>query len=145
MATLNVREGFVRVTALSPLFFCFAYNVLSRGILKLRQEGKLNYILSPRGTIAPSHCFYADDLIVFCGVDMRGVQNVMSSMRDYGEASRQDVSYGKSNVFFARNITRRQALVDYMEIAEGSLPFRYLVSSIFKGAPRPFILGVSQT
>lgn len=110
--------------------------MLSRGILKLLEHGKLNYISSPRGVTAPSHVVYADDLIVFFKVDMSSVKHHMKLMEDYGELSRQLVSKEKSIIFLASLLLEKQALQDVMEMTEGKLPFIYLGAPIFKGAAK---------
>lgn len=69
MGTYNVRE--VRQgDPLSPLLFCTGEEVLSRGILHSRDEGKLSYISSLRGVRELSYVFYTDDLIIFYRADM---------------------------------------------------------------------------
>lgn len=47
----GVRQG----DPLSPLLFCLAEDVLSRGISLLVKEGKLNSMSGPRGFKTPSH------------------------------------------------------------------------------------------
>jgi len=39
---------------------------LSRGISKLVEEGKVNLITGARNTQIPSHCLYADDIMIYC-------------------------------------------------------------------------------
>jgi len=56
----GVRQG----DPLSPIRFCLAEEVLSRGISKLVDEGKLSLMKATRHIQFPSHCFYADDLMV---------------------------------------------------------------------------------
>lgn len=78
---------------LSPLLFCLVEDVLNRGLMKLRHNGLLNYISSPRGTTAPSHMFYADDLIIFCRADKKCITNLL--MENYSQVSGQIVSRKK--------------------------------------------------
>jgi len=58
----GVRQG----DPLSPLLFCLAEDVLSRGIRKLVNGGKVNLIKATRNVTIPSHSFYADDIMVYC-------------------------------------------------------------------------------
>lgn len=57
----GVRQG----EPLSPLLFCIAEDVLSRGISKLVQSGNLFPMAGPNRFITPSHTLYADDILVF--------------------------------------------------------------------------------
>ena len=63
---------------LSPLLFCIAEEVLSRGIRKLVDEGKVDLIKASRSAYIPSHCFYADDLMVFC----KGKQSSLEALKN---------------------------------------------------------------
>ncbi|KAL6224666.1 hypothetical protein ACLB2K_003521 [Fragaria x ananassa] len=58
----GVRQG----DPLSPLLFCLAEEVLSRGILRLVDLGHVQTISSPRAVKVPSHVLFADDIMVFC-------------------------------------------------------------------------------
>lgn len=96
---------------LSPLLFCLAEDVLSKGTVKLRQNALLNYISSLGVTAASFYMFYADDLISFCRANKKGITNLLELMEQYGQASRQIVSMEKSNILLGRSIVRRQATV----------------------------------
>jgi len=57
----GVREG----DLLSPLLFCLAEEVLSRGISKLVNDKKILHMASPQGYLTPSRILYVDDIFVF--------------------------------------------------------------------------------
>lgn len=84
----NVRQ----VDPLSPMLFCIAEDVLSRGIIRLVSRGSLHTISSPRGHRAAFHMFYADDMIIFCKVAIRGLKSLLKLLEDYEEASSKIVS-----------------------------------------------------
>jgi hypothetical protein len=58
----GVRQG----DPLSPLLFCIAEDVLSRGLSKLVSDGLLKPMKGTRNVQIPSHILYADDVMLFC-------------------------------------------------------------------------------
>lgn len=58
----GVRQG----DPLSPLLFCLAEEVLSRGISQLVSAGKIQLIKGNISQAIPSHILYADDVMLFC-------------------------------------------------------------------------------
>jgi hypothetical protein len=90
-----VRQG----DPLSPLLFCIAEDVLSRHISKLVVDGKLHLIKGTRNVNVPSHCLYADDIMVYC----KGRQSNLVALRQlfirYALVSGQVVNASKSTIF----------------------------------------------
>jgi len=58
----GVRQG----NPLSPLLFCLAEEVLSRGLSLLVSIDKLKLIKGNKTRTIPSHILYADDVMLFC-------------------------------------------------------------------------------
>lgn len=81
----GVRQG----DPLSLLLFCLAEDVLSRGISKLVDSGLLHTISGPRNLTSPSHVLYADDVLVFCKGNKRGLEALMNLFKEYAQASDQ--------------------------------------------------------
>ncbi|KAL6190669.1 hypothetical protein ACLB2K_037063 [Fragaria x ananassa] len=129
----GVRQG----DPLSPLLFCLAEEVLSRGIDNLVITGQVHTISSPRGVCVPSHVLFADDVMVFCRGDQRSLNAIMQFFEEYGLNSGQIINRAKSSVFISKHIQRRQqSIVSSLGMKLGSTPFTYLGVPIFRGKPR---------
>ena len=91
----GVRQG----DPLSPLLFCIAEEVLSRGIGKLVDDGLVEKISASRNQLIPSHCFYADDLMVFCKEKIFGLQALKDLCTRYANCSGQHINVNKSSIY----------------------------------------------
>jgi len=113
---------------LSPLLFCLAEEVLSRGLTKLVNDGSLKLIKGTRSTPISYHILYADDVMLFCKGTAANIQLLSQFFQRYAQASGQVINPQKSTIFggsisnFGFNI--------------GTLPFIYLEVPIFKGKPK---------
>lgn len=128
----GVRQG----DPLSPLLFCSAEEVLSRGILKLVDDGKVELIKASRDTQIPSHCFYADDLMVYCKGKLYSLEALKDLFTRYASCSGQVINLGKSFIFsggVSNNML--STMVNLLGFNIGSLSFTYLGAPIFKGKP----------
>ncbi|KAL6191890.1 hypothetical protein ACLB2K_038279 [Fragaria x ananassa] len=95
----------------------------------------LHPISSPRGTCAPSHALFADDIIVFCRGDRRSLAVIMDFLGEYGVNSGQVINKAKSQVFISKHLSyRHHLIVDLLGIPEGTTPFTYLGVPIFRGS-----------
>jgi len=129
----GVRQG----DPLSPLLFCLAEEVLSRGIKKLVDDGKVDLIKASRNANIPSHCFYADDLMVFCKGKMSSLEALKELFTRYVECSGQVMNLNKSFIFVGGVFDNRMNhMVQLLGFSMGSLPFTYLGAPIFKGKPK---------
>ena len=129
----GVRQG----DPLSPLLFCIAEEVLSRGISNLVDEGKVYLIKASRHANIPSHCFYADDLMVFCKGKFSSLQALKDLFTRYANSSGQVINLNKSSIYAGGvSDARMNQMVQLLGFSIGSLPFTYLGAPIFKGKPK---------
>ncbi|XP_061999298.1 uncharacterized protein LOC133716631 [Rosa rugosa] len=129
----GVRQG----DPLSPLLFCHAEEVLSRGLLCLVDMGHVQAISSPRPVKVPSHVLFADDIMVFCKGDKRSLLNLMAFFEEYGLNSGQLVNKTKSHVYLGKSAVHRRTLIySWLGVPVGKLPFMYLGVPIFVGRPK---------
>jgi hypothetical protein len=129
----GVRQG----DPLSPLLFCIAEEVLSRGLTKLVDEGKLKLIKGIRYATIPSHILYADDIMLFCKGTSANIDVLSSFFHRYSQVSGQHINPQKSTIF-AGSISqaRLTSIANSLGFCIGSLPFIYLGVPIFKGKPK---------
>lgn len=129
----GVRQG----DPLSPLLFCLAEDVLSRGITSLVDSGVVKVVAGPKNLNCPSHVMYADDMLILCKGDIRSLEALMKIFHEYGEAS---VQYLNPNIckYFTGNIssTKSARISSILGFSVGSFPFNYLGVHIFRGKPR---------
>jgi hypothetical protein len=90
-----VRQG----DPLSPLLFCLAEEVLSRGISKLVTDGNIELIKGARNTFVPSHCLYADDIMVFCSGKISSLNALKNLFVRYANCSGQVINAAKSTIY----------------------------------------------
>ncbi|KAL6146659.1 hypothetical protein ACLB2K_057337 [Fragaria x ananassa] len=129
----GVRQG----DPLSPLLFCLAEEVLSRGILRLVDLGHVQTISSPRAVKVPSHVLFADDIMVFCKGDKRSLVSLMAFFEEYGINSGQLVSKAKTRVYLGKSAVHRRTLINsWLGVPVGKFPFFYLGVPIFVGRPK---------
>jgi ribonuclease HI len=129
----GVRQG----DPLSPLLFCIAEDVLSRGISKLVESGNLELIKGTRHLNVPSHTLYADDIMIFCKGKLSNIDALMNLFDRYAASSGQNINPAKSTIFAGSiNQARLHNIADKLGFSIGSTPFVYLGVPIFKGKPK---------
>lgn len=129
----GVRQG----DPLSPILFCIAEDVLSRGIAKLVEEGKLSTISGPSRLQTTSHVLYADDILIFCKGIKREILCLNHLIANYAAISGQHLNASKCK-FYTINASPRKIsmLSSYLGFSSGQLPLNYLGAPLFKGKPR---------
>ncbi|CAJ2645220.1 unnamed protein product [Trifolium pratense] len=129
----GVRQG----DPLSPLLFCIAEEVLSRGLSKLVSEDKLKPLNGTRNVSIPSHILYADDVMLFCKGTSSNIEVLSSFFARYAQISGQYINPHKSTIF-AGSITHTKltSIASSLGFCIGTLPFMYLGVPIFKGKPK---------
>ncbi|XP_019423031.1 PREDICTED: uncharacterized protein LOC109332502 [Lupinus angustifolius] len=133
----NCSRGVRQGDPLSPLLFCIAEDVLSRGITSLVLVNKLSSISGPRNLQTPSHVLYADDIIIFCKATSTQLLNLKNLVLDYSKASGQIINLPKCNFFSAATSTRKIArIASTLGFSVGYIPFSYLGVPILYGKPR---------
>ncbi|PNX96059.1 ribonuclease H [Trifolium pratense] len=127
----GVRQG----DPLSPLLFCLAEEVLSRGLTKLVNDGHLKLIKGTRSNHIPSHILYADDVMLFCKGTSANINVLTDFFAKYAQISGQYVNPLKSTIFAgSMSQSRVNNIAHSLGFSIGSLPFIYLGVPIFKGS-----------
>jgi hypothetical protein len=93
--TRGVRQG----DPLSLLLFCLAEEVLSRGITKLVEEGKVKLITGARNIQIPSHRLYADDIMIYCRGNFECLTALHNLFTRYANSAGQIISASKSTIY----------------------------------------------
>jgi hypothetical protein len=98
------------------------------------EENKVDLISASRSVLVPSHCFYADDLMVFCKGKISCLQALKDLFTRYALCSGQVINLRKSSIH-AEGISnpRLSQIVNLLGFSLGTLPFTYLGAPIFKG------------
>ncbi|MCI11700.1 RNA-directed DNA polymerase (Reverse transcriptase), partial [Trifolium medium] len=115
----GVRQG----DPLSPLF-CLAEEVLSRGLLKLVEDGQLKLINGTRTSHIPSHILYADDIMLFCKGTSSNIQILSDFFVRYAQNSGQVRNPQKSTIFGGSiSHTRLSHIANQLNFNIATLPF----------------------
>ena len=93
-------------------------------------------IKASRHTQIPSHCFYANDLMVYCKGKLSSLEALKDLFTRYVSCSSQVINLGKSSIFSSGvSNNRLNTVVNLLGFNIGSLPFTYMGVPIFKGKP----------
>ncbi|MCI30164.1 RNA-directed DNA polymerase (Reverse transcriptase), partial [Trifolium medium] len=129
----NCSRGVRQGDPLSPLLFCIAEEVLSRGISKLVENGQLDLIKGSRTCHVPSHSLYADDVMIFCNGKLSGLEALRVLFTRYAHCSGQFINATKSTIFGGGIPQARLShIANLLGFTVGTYPFIYLGVPIFK-------------
>ncbi|XP_026396032.1 uncharacterized protein LOC113290663 [Papaver somniferum] len=132
----SIDRGLHQGDPLSPLIFMLIEDVLSRNITKLVRDGKMTHMVSREG-IAPTHLFFADDIIIFCKGNMKILRNLVGLLGLYQRASGQTVSREKSKLYFGGgSLNRRTTIAAFLGMPIASFHDRYLGVKVMSGVFR---------
>lgn len=85
----------------------------------------------------PSHCLYADDVIIFCRGNKRSIKALISLFQRYSNASISFVNPFKSHFFYgSMDDSRLHHIFMLLGFTIDALHFSYLGVPIFKGASK---------
>ena len=133
----NCTRGVKQGDPLSPRLLCLAEEVISRGIEALVIKGHLSQIRATKQLFIPSHCLYADDILIFCKGTLANIRHIMKLFEDYGNYSGQMVNANKSKFYSgALTLSRAHTITSITGFSQGSLPFNYRGILLFKGKPK---------
>ena len=116
------------------LFYCFAKEVLSRGISEFIFKKDMLPMIGPEEIEFPSHALYVNDIFVFCIEDIRTLQHLKSFLQEYDTFYDHWVSLAKIHFYIVNasvSFVRHPKRVLFCN--EGYVPFTYLGVPIFAG------------
>ncbi|KAL6134653.1 hypothetical protein ACLB2K_066881 [Fragaria x ananassa] len=134
---MGVRQG----DPLSPLLFCLAEEVLSRGLADLATQNKIKCFKAPGGVTPPTHVLFVDDVMIFTQGRFKYLRNLMSFMEEYAQNFGQAINTTKSQLFLSKSaIPRQMRITNILGINMSVFPFTYLGVPIFVGRPKSAFL-----
>lgn len=97
----------------------------------------MKQISAARQVLVPSHCFYADDLLLYCKGNTGSLEHLKDLFVKYAACSGQIINNRKSSIH-VRGISnvRLENMVQLLSFSVGTLPFTYLGAPILKGRSR---------
>lgn len=121
----------------------FIFDVLSCIINEMSRIGLIKGIKIARGCPIISHCFFADDSVLFIQADLKMCRIVKNLLEMFCNASGQKINIHKSCLYFSRNTTAvvREEIGHIFQTSSTNLPGNYLGLPIIWGRSKKQALG----
>ncbi|KAL3826043.1 hypothetical protein ACJIZ3_022072 [Penstemon smallii] len=102
---LTPKRGIRQGDPLSPYLFLFCAEVLSALIRREELKGNIAGLAVCNGAPEVSHLLFADDTMIFCNANVHSASSVSKVLKEYEEASGQQINFQKSSIVFSRTTT----------------------------------------
>ena len=98
-ASCVIRQG----DSLSPYLFLLCAEGLSHMLRKAVLARRIFGVAASRGGSKISHLFFADDSLLFCQATLSNCVEISKVLKNYEEASGQQLNRAKTSIFFTKN------------------------------------------
>ncbi|XP_026450605.1 uncharacterized protein LOC113350687 [Papaver somniferum] len=122
----SMERGLKQGDPLSPILFVLMEEVLSRGLTKLVETGKIQPMVI-RKNIYPTHLFFADDVFSFSNGSKKSLNSLLSLLKCYQDSSGQLINKQKSKCFVdGCTPLRKDQIKNVLQMELTSFPDKYL-------------------
>ncbi|KAH1122939.1 hypothetical protein J1N35_006099 [Gossypium stocksii] len=120
----GLRQG----DPLSPLLFLICAEGLSCLLKEARIKNEMKGAVISMGKLSITHLLFNDDCIIFGDASAEGASTVRNILTEYGLASRQQINFDKSLVYFGVNVgvEDRNVILNILGVRMASNPEKYL-------------------
>ena len=120
----GLRQG----DPLSPYLFLMCVNVLSLSLQKAKYDKLINGVKVGRNGCTFTHLLFADDSLFFFKKDNKSVANLKRILDWYCKISRQDINFGKSDLYCSPNmpLSEQEDLARQLHVNLVQHPSKYL-------------------